>query len=269
MDSPFCLEGKVALVSGAARGIGAACAETLAGAGAKVMVTDILQEEGRNVVEQISGRGGEAVFAQLDVTSEGHWEAGIAAAIDRLGGLDVLVNNAGVEMYKPLVEMSLEEWRRLQAINVEGVFLGVKHAVAAMKPGGGAGQGGSIVNISSIAGMIGFPGLSAYSASKGAVALLTKTAALECAQGGFRIRVNSVHPGVIQTPMVDQLAQELAASGFAPSFAEAASSLAGLHPLGRIGEPIDVARVVQFLASDASGWVTGAGYVVDGGFTAQ
>ncbi len=268
-DCKFRLDGKVALVSGASRGLGAACAETLAHAGAKVMLTDILEDEGRATTEKIVESGGEAAFEFLDVTNEEQWQKAVAAAVERFGGLDVLVNNAGVEIMKPIVAMTLEEWRGVQAINVDGVFLGAKAAITAMMPGGTAGRGGSIINLSSVAGCVGFGGLSAYSASKGAVRLFTKAAAIECAGQGWGIRVNSVHPAVVKTAMADSLARELTDLGSAASEEEAEQALLALHPLGRLGEPADVAAVVQFLASDASSWVTGSEYVVDGGFTAQ
>ncbi len=269
MDNPLNLTNKVALISGAARGIGAACAETLAAAGASVLVTDVLEKEGAEVVARIEKTGGTAAFMRLDVTDEGQWESTVAAAVERLGGLDVLVNNAGMEIFKPIADTSLEEWRRLQAVNVEGVFLGVKHAIRAMMPGGAAGRGGSIVNISSVAGYVGFAGLGAYSASKGAVALLTKTAALECAQAKLGIRVNSVHPGIIETDMVTGLASRVVGTEYGATLEEVLETFKSLHPLGTMGQPADVARVVLFLASDASAWVTGSGYLVDGGLTAQ
>ncbi len=269
MDKAFGLEGKVALVSGASRGIGAACAKALAEAGAKVMVTDIIGDGGADLAETLRAGGAQAESTMLDVTVEEQWEAAVALTVERLGGLHVLVNNAGVEFMKPIVDMSIDEWRALQSVNVDGVFLGAKHAMRAMMPGGTSGEGGSIINMSSVAGFVGFPGLSAYVASKGAVRLFTKAAALECAAQGWAIRVNSVHPGVIQTAMADSLAAELHGAGMAQSADEGSAALAGMHPLGRLGEPADIARTVVFLASDASGFTTGAEHLVDGGLTAQ
>jgi len=268
-DDPFRLDGKVALVTGAARGIGAACAETLAAAGATVMVSDVLTDLGDALAARIGAGGGRAEFISLDVTSEPAWEQVLATTVEHLGGLDVVVNNAGVEFLKPLAETELADWHRLFAVNVDGVFLGIKHAIRTMMPRGKAGRGGSIINLSSVAGLIGFAGGAAYSASKGAVRLLSKSAALECAQGGLGIRVNSVHPGVVQTGMAESLSRELVTLGLVQSPAEGDAFMKELHPLGVLGEPADVAHVVQFLASDASRWVTGSEYVVDGGLTAR
>jgi NAD(P)-dependent dehydrogenase (short-subunit alcohol dehydrogenase family) len=268
-DGAFTLKGKTALITGAARGIGAACAETLTAAGARIMLTDVLEDAGREQVAALKADGGEADFVTHDVTDEGQWESAVDATVKRFGGLDVVVNNAGIEILKPVFMTTLEEWRRVQAVNVDGVFLGVKHGILAMMPGGAAGKGGSIINVSSVAGLVGFGAASAYSASKGAVRLLTKCAALECAQGGLGIRVNSVHPGVIQTSMADSLGREIVSMGMAATDAEATELMTQLHPIGRLGEAVDVARVVQFLASDASRFVTGSEYVVDGGYTAR
>jgi NAD(P)-dependent dehydrogenase (short-subunit alcohol dehydrogenase family) len=233
------------------------------------MLTDILEEAGRERAAALTVDGAEADFALHDVTDEGQWESVVNATVKRFGGLDVVVNNAGIEILKPVFQTTLAEWRRVQAVNVDGVFLGVKHGILAMMPGGAAGHGGSIVNLSSVAGLVGFAAASAYSASKGAVRLLTKCAALECAQAGLGIRVNSVHPGVIQTPMANSLGRELVSLGLAGTDAEATELMNGLHPMGRLGEASDVARVVHFLASDAARFVTGSEYVVDGGFTAR
>jgi NAD(P)-dependent dehydrogenase (short-subunit alcohol dehydrogenase family) len=181
-----------------------------------------------------------------------------ASAISRFGGVDVLVNNAGVALSASVEDTSLEQWRWLMSINLDGVFLGVKQAVGAMKA-----AGGSIINLSSIEGLIGDPNLAAYNASKGGVRLLTKSAALSCAKAGYRIRVNSIHPGYIQTPMVEAYVEAQAD----PAAARAA--IAALHPLGRIGDPDDIAYGVLYLASDESKFVTGAELVIDGGYTAQ
>jgi NAD(P)-dependent dehydrogenase (short-subunit alcohol dehydrogenase family) len=265
----FRLDGKVALVTGAARGIGAACARTLGGAGAAVLVTDILEDAGRATAEALAGAGIRAAFAPHDVRSEESWDAAVARAIDRFGGLDVLVNNAGVEILRPITETTLEEWRRVQAVNVDGVFLGCKHAIRAMRPGGAAGRGGSIVNLSSIAGLIGTPGLAAYSASKGAVRLLTKAAAVECARFGFGVRVNSVHPGLIQTDMLDNLFRETVDLGIAPDEQSSRDAAFAQQPMMDVrAVPQDIANVVLFLASDAARYVTGSEYVSDGGYTA-
>ncbi len=265
----FRLDGKVALVTGAARGIGAACVELLAQAGAKVLVTDVLDDLGQKTAERIRESGAEAVYQRLDVTREDDWGAAVTKAVDTLGGLHVVVNNAGVEKVAPLLETTLEDWRRAHAVNLEGVFLGTRAAVDAMRPGGACGQGGSVVNISSAAGFVGMPGLSAYCSTKGGVRLFTKAVALECGRAGLGIRVNSVHPGVIQTQMLEDAAPsliQLLAGGDEGRFQQL---LDDLHPIGRPGRPEDVAAAVLFLASDAAGFITGTELVVDGGLTAQ
>jgi len=263
------LDGKVALVTGAARGIGAACARTLGAAGAAVLVTDVLDDAGRTTAAALADAGIQTAFAHHDVREEASWQAAVAEALARFGGLDVLVNNAGIEVLRPIVDTTLEEWRRVQSVNVDGVFLGCKHALAAMRPGGAAGRGGAIVNLSSIAGLVGTPGLTAYCASKGAVRLLTKAAAVESGRFGYGVRINSVHPGLIDTPMLQNLFRESAALGLAASEAESSAmayAQQAMHELRAV--PQDIANVVLFLASDAARYVTGAEWVADGGFTA-
>jgi 3alpha(or 20beta)-hydroxysteroid dehydrogenase len=265
----FRLDGKVALVTGGARGIGAACARALGAAGAAVLVTDVLDDLGRATAGALERDGIRARFAVHDVRSEDSWRATMALAVDGLGGLDVLVNNAGVEVLRPIVDTSLEDWRRVQAVNVEGVFLGCKHAIGAMRPGGASGRGGSIINLSSIAGLIGSPGLAAYCASKGAVRLLTKAVAVECGRFGYRVRVNSVHPGLIQTAMLDHMVRETVEIGLVASEEESRNMAFAQQPLHDLhAVPQDIANLVLFLASDAARYVTGAEYVADGGFTA-
>ncbi len=248
------LEGKVALISGGARGMGAAEARLFAREGASVVIGDLLEEEGRRVEAQIGEAGGQALFLRLDVTSESGWINAVAAAVSRFGKLDVLVNNAGVGGDGGIVEeTTVEGWDRVMDINAKGVFLGTKAAIPEMRRAGG----GSFINISSIYGLVGSGGASAYHASKGAVRLLTKSTAIQYAGEG--IRVNSVHPGIIDTPMT------------AASLADPESNrrwLAGT-PLGRRGEPDDVAYGVLFLASDESSFMTGSELVIDGGWTAQ
>jgi NAD(P)-dependent dehydrogenase (short-subunit alcohol dehydrogenase family) len=268
-ESLFRLDGKVALVTGSTRGLGAMCAELMANVGAKVMVTGRVESDGLAVVEKIQSAGGQAAFRRLEVTSEDDWQAVIAATIGTLGGLDVIVNNAGVELFKPLLETSLEDFRNVMTINVDGVFLGTKLGVAAMRPGGAAGAGGSIINMSSVAGLIGFPLETAYCASKGAVRLLTKAAALECAKAGLGVRINSVHPGVVKTPMLAHSLQPLIDAGVGSSPEEVSAYVTSLHPIGRLGEPMDIATGILFLASEASSWMTGSEIVIDGGFVAQ
>ena len=253
------VENKVALVTGGGLGLGRACAILLGREGAKVMVTDLKEREGRATAEEIVEAGGEAMFMRQDVASEADWDAVSAAILHRFGRLDILVNNAGVAFGGSVEATTLEQWRALMAVNLDGVFLGTQRAVAAMKDTGG----GSIINLSSIEGLIGDANLAAYNASKGGVRIFSKSAALHCARSGYKIRVNSVHPGYVWTPMVENY---LAAQ---PDPEAAKAFVAGLHPLGHLGEPDDIAYGVLYLASDESKFVTGAELVIDGGYTAQ
>lgn len=253
------VSGKIALVTGGGLGLGRASALLLAREGAKVAVTDVKEDEGRAVADEIIDAGGEAIFLRHDVASEADWDSVIATAVSRFGGLDILVNNAGVALGANVEATTLEQWRWLMAINLDAVFIGTKRAIAVMKGRGG----GSIINLSSIEGIIADANLAAYNASKGGVRLFTKSAALHCAKAGYKIRVNSIHPGYIWTPMVENY---LAAQ---PDPAAAKAFVASLHPLGHIGEPDDIAYGVLYLASDESKFVTGAELVIDGGYTAQ
>jgi NAD(P)-dependent dehydrogenase (short-subunit alcohol dehydrogenase family) len=263
------LEGRVALVTGGARGIGAACAKALAAEGAAVLVTDMLDDEGQETAGAIVQSGGQAGYIRHDVREEGAWLAAVAEAERRLGGLDILVNNAGIFAMKPMAMTSLEEFRNMQAVNVDGVFLGIKSALPALSKRAGQWAGGcSIVNISSVAGLTGAAFAVPYNASKGAVRLMTKGAALECAQLGLRIRVNSVHPGVIETMMGQKVMDDFVATG-AGTANEVRANVIALHPLGRIGMPSDIASAVVFLACDDSAFMTGSEIVVDGGLTAR
>lgn len=264
----FSLQGKVALISGGGRGIGAEIATAFASAGARVMVTDILEEQGNQTVSMIRGFGGAAEFLRLDATNEANWESAIAHTISKLGGLEIVANNAGIETFQFLADTRVEDFRRILDVNVTGVFLGCKHAMRAMRPGGDAGKGGSIINLSSIGGLVGFTGLGAYVASKGAVRLLTKSVAVECGQLALGIRCNSVHPGLVNTEMGQQVLQQYVDFKLAPDLATATSAFKAAHPIGFLGEPVDIALAAVYLASDASRWVTGAELTVDGGFTA-
>ena len=248
------LENKVALISGGSRGMGAVEAKLFAAEGARVVIGDILEEEGRRTEAEINEGGGECIYVDLDVTSEEQWRQAVDAAVDRFGKLDILVNNAGIYRTEGVEETSEELWDLVMDINGKGVFLGTRAAVPALRQAGG----GSIINISSVAGLVGGDQSAAYRASKGAVRLLTKTTAIQYAGDG--IRANSVHPGVIETPMTtpNLLADE----------ARRARS-AARHPLGRVGQPEDVAYGVLFLASDESSFMTGSELVIDGGLTAQ
>ena len=261
------VKGKVAIVTGAAGTLGKAQALLLAREGAKVVVTDIMETEVTKVAEEIRREGNEAVSLGHDVTSEQSWAGVIKHTLSAFGRLDVLVNNAGVLMNKPIEETSLEDWRQIMSVNLDGVFLGTKHAIGAMKGSGG----GSIVNISSVAGLVGMGGGSAaYSASKGGVRLFTKASALQCSKAGhgYNIRVNSVHPAFIVTPMMEGLFQaEVKRTG--RSYEEVKKIREDWTMVGRLGAPDDVAYAVLYLASDESSFVTGAELVVDGGFTAR
>ena len=243
-------------MSGGASGLGAESCRRLAREGARVMLTDVAHDRGQAVADEILAEGGEAAFLPHDVTDEAQWIATIQATVARFGRLDVLVNSAGIGGGEPLLEATLEGWRRVTGINLDGTFLGLRHAAPAMIAGGG----GSIINLSSILGKVGFPGAAAYCASKGGVALLTKAAALELAATG--VRVNSVHPGFIETPMV---AEALHAS---ENGNEMRVMLISRHALGRLGAPREIADAIVFLASDESSFMTGAELVIDGGYTA-
>ncbi len=269
LDSIVHVRGKVALVTGGAMGIGAACAATLAAHGARVIVADVAGPEADAVVRQIVGDGGVAESMHLDVTQEADWRRVIDAIVARHGGLDVLVNNAGIAVVRTLLETSLEDWRRVHAVNLDGVFLGTRHAVAVMRPGGKSGCGGSIINLSSVGGIIGAEGLSAYCSTKGGVRLFTKAVAIEVGKAGYGIRVNSVHPGNTDTPMFRRELKDMLESGMAGSEVEALQYYMKMQALPEIGQPRDVAAMVLFLASDAARFVTGAEFVVDGGLTAQ
>ena len=245
------LDGKVALVSGAARGMGRAMAQLFAAEGAKVAVCDVRDVEGKAVAE---GIGADAIYLHLDVTSEDEWTAGVAATTNAFGRLDVLVNNAGIAEAAPLAEMTLESYRRVTEVNQTGVFLGMRAVVEPMTAAGG----GSILNISSIDGLIGMDGIISYVASKWAVRGMTKAAARELAPSG--IRVNSIHPGFIHTHLAVEEEEHLAATH---ALLDAHS--ARLAPMGRCGEPEEIARLALFLASDESSYSTGSEFVADGG----
>ena len=248
------LANKVALITGGARGQGAVEAKLFATQGAYVVICDILDEEGKRIESEINNTGGSSLFAHLDVTDESEWQNVIATTLNSFGKLDILVNNAGIYKWAQVEETTSELWDQTMAINAKGVFLGTKHAIPAMRNSGG----GSIVNISSVAGLVGSANAAAYCASKGAVRLLTKSTAIQYAKDG--IRANSVHPGIIDTPMTtpNLLATQ-----------EARDRSASRHPLGRVGTSEDVAYGVLFLASDESSFMTGSELVIDGGLTAQ
>jgi 3(or 17)beta-hydroxysteroid dehydrogenase len=264
------IDGKVALISGAASGIGAETARVLAEAGGVVVLADIDEAGGARVTAALEAAGHGAHFQRLDVTREQDWKSVTRHVCDELGGIDVVVNNAGIELIKRIADLTLDDWHRVSRVNLDGVFLGTKYGIWAMTEGSTRRpKGGSIVNLSSVAGLVGTPGQSAYNMSKGGVRLFTKSAALECAQLGYGIRVNSVHPGVIETPMVAAAWKGWSAVGFGATDAETRANVLALHPIGRLGRAEDVARAILYLASDDSSFVTGAELVVDGGLTAQ
>ncbi|MFZ5729533.1 MAG: dehydrogenase [Phenylobacterium sp. RIFCSPHIGHO2_01_FULL_70_10] len=261
---PGRVEGKVALVTGGASGIGRACAERLAAEGAKVVVTDVQDEKG----EAVAGALPEGLYLRHDVTDEDAWAKVVAATADRFGRLDILVNNAGIGLGGSVLEMSLADFRRQMAVNVEGVFLGVKHGLPLMRK---SGDGGSIINMSSVAGLKGAASLAGYCASKGAVRLFTKAVALECAQAQDKVRVNSVHPGIIETPIWDTIIGTGGpGANAAPERSATLDAMAGMTvPLGMKGLPSDIAEGVLWLASAESRYVTGAELVIDGGFSVR
>ena len=248
------LEGKVALISGGARGQGAMEARIFAREGAKVVIGDLLDAEGTRVAAEIGEAGGEALYVHLDVTSEEDWTRAVGEAVSRFGKLNVLVNNAGIYRQSRVEDTTLEEWNMVMGVNSTGVFLGTKSVIPEMKKAGG----GSIINISSIAGLTGGSSGSAYPASKGAVRLLTKSTAIQHAKEG--IRANSIHPSGVDTPMLHEIWE---ISGRSREDSE------GRNPLGRIATTEDVAYGALYLASDESSFVTGSELVIDGGHTAR
>jgi NAD(P)-dependent dehydrogenase (short-subunit alcohol dehydrogenase family) len=247
------LKGRVALVTGAARGIGAAAARTLAAEGAVVVVTDVIDDEGEALAAQITAAGGTATYMRLDVAREAAWKRVVARAVREYGRLDILVNNAGIGTFPDVEQETLDGWNNLIGVNQTGVWLGMRAAVPRMRKTGG----GSIINISSIFGAVGGFGASvAYHASKGAIRLVTKNAAIRYAREG--IRVNSVHPGFIDTPMVAVV-----------KGTDVETEILNNTPIGRLGRSEEVAEVIAFLASDRASYMTGSEVYVDGGWTAR
>jgi NAD(P)-dependent dehydrogenase (short-subunit alcohol dehydrogenase family) len=253
------VKGKTALVTGAASGIGRAIALMLAQHGADVIVADINPDAGEELADEINADGGKAFFQLLNVSNESDWAKASEVIRDRCGKLDVLVNNAGVTERGNTEDITLDDWKAVIEVNLHGVFLGTQAGIALMK---GAG-GGSIINISSIEGMIGDADLSAYTASKGGVRSFTKSSALLCAREGYKIRINAINPGVIRTALLDAHLENF------EDPQEEYQRLASKHPIGFLGSPDDVAYGVLYLASDESGFVTGSEVVIDGGYTAQ
>ncbi|OWA35909.1 3-beta hydroxysteroid dehydrogenase [Saccharibacillus sp. O16] len=243
------LQDKIALITGGASGIGLASGIRFAQEGASLILTDISDAKKDEALAQIEAAGGKGIFLKHDVTLEEDWQRVFQQAEETFGRVDIVLNNAGIGLRGNVEETSYEDWKKVIDVNLNGVFLGTKYGVIHMKK-----HGGSIINVSSIEGLIGDPGIAAYNASKGGVRILTKSAALHAAQ--YQIRVNSIHPGYIKTPMIG-------------SDPEAMKYLTSLHPIGHLGEPEDVANMALFLASDESKFSTGSEFIVDGGYTAQ
>ena len=251
------ISGKVAVITGAASGLGSAIASLFATEGASVIATDINEKDGEVVVKAIVSNGGDAVFLRQDVASEVDWQRLMDFTEERYGHLDILVNCAGVFSSLPIEDLSLENWRFVMSVNLDGVFLGVKYAAKVMRKNGG----GSIINMSSVGGLLGTINSAPYNASKGGVRLLTKAAAMEFSKAGYdyNIRVNSVHPGVIQTPMTAPMIED----------PEGGAEMLSWTPMGHFGDPLDVAYGVLYLASDESKFLTGSELVIDGGWSAH
>ena len=252
------LNGKVALITGGASGLGECAATLMAREGASVIIADIQADKGKALATKI---GAAAHFVTLDVTSEDQWKAAIAAAVAKFGALHVLVNSAGIGLGKTVEEIELEEWRRVHAIDLDGVFLGCKHGVAEIKKHT-ATLGGSIINISSISGIIAGANMAAYNSAKAGVRLLSKSVALHCAKSGYNIRCNSVHPTFIDTPILDR---------YRARFGDEVmhQKLGRQVPLGRLGRAEEVGWPIVFLASDESSFMTGSEVVIDGGISAM
>jgi len=265
------LQDRTALVTGAGQGIGAATAKRLAAEGARVFVSDINPETAGQVCAQITAAGGSATALALDVVSESAWHdaAGLLSAAP--GGLDILVNNAGLELVKPFAELGLEEFRRVQSVNVDGVFMGCQILLPLLRAAAGNRRGGaSIINISSVAGIVVFANQLPYTVSKAAVAHLSKGLAVEFAEGGLAIRVNSVHPGFIWTPMLAQVCERWAEEGILGESAEQVrAEMARMQLTGRLGDPEDIAAGVAYLASEDAAFVTGSELVIDGGWVVR
>ena len=251
------ISGKVAIVTGAASGLGAAITSLFASEGASVIAADINERDGQAVFKDITANGGDAVFFRQDVTSEADWQKLMDFIEERYGHLDILVNCAGVFSSLPIEDLTLENWRSVMSVNLDGVFLGMKYAAKVMKKNGG----GSIINMSSVGGLLGTIDSAPYNASKGGVRLLTKAAAMEFSKAGYdyNIRVNSVHPGVIETPMTAPMIED----------PEGGAEMLSWTPMGHFGEPLDVAYGVLYLASDESKFLTGSELVIDGGWSAH
>jgi 3alpha(or 20beta)-hydroxysteroid dehydrogenase len=256
------LTGRKALVTGGAQGLGEGMARALASAGATVVIADLQDDVGTKVAGSLGGDHG---FVHLDTTDDANWESAVAEAVHRLGGLDVVVNNAGVEITSLLVDLDPVSARKQLEVNLLGTALGIKHAFRVMRPGGAAGAGGAVINVASVAATIAFPGIAVYSATKSGVDRLTRVAAMESGKLGYGVRVNCVYPGLVPTAMGAGLANDCARIGLFGSPEEAVGAVIELTPSGRLGTVEDMADAVVFLASDAARFVNGVGLPVDGG----
>ena len=252
------LAGKVALITGGASGLGANAAALMVQEGAKVVVADIAQDRGKAMADKLGSSGH---FVKLDVTSEDNWKAAIKETVDKFGALHVLVNSAGIGLSKTVEEIELAEWRKVHAIDLDGVFLGCKHGVSEIKKHTGR-LGGSIINISSISGIIAGANMAAYNSAKAGVRLLSKSVALHCAKSGYNIRCNSVHPTFIDTPILDKYRDR-----FGQDLMQ--QKLGKQVPIGRLGKPEEVGWALVFLASDESSFMTGSEVIIDGGISAM
>jgi NAD(P)-dependent dehydrogenase (short-subunit alcohol dehydrogenase family) len=264
------LVGKVAFISGGLRGIGLACAERFLAEGAEVVLSDLDADDSDHAEEAMAKLGQAASYVQANVTKEEDWQRARDVVQERHGKLHILVNNAGTDLTGAVETISMESWRRIMDVNVDGVFLGVKTFVPMMADSGKGVKGGSsIINVSSIMGMVGYNEVSAYNASKGAVRLFTKGIAVEFAQKKMPIRANSLHPGFVVTPLLHAGFQRWVDSGFAEKKEDLMDAVSGATPLGRLADPSELASGCFFLASEDSSYMTGAELVMDGGWTAQ
>lgn len=261
----FDLSGRHALVTGSARGIGAGIAQALAAAGASVMVSDLDGPTGERTASTLAATGATVGFVPLDVTREEQWPGAVERTIATLGGFDLLVNNAGIEITSLVVDAKAADLRRMFDVNAVGTLLGIQQAFRAMRPGGAAGKGGGVINIASVAATIAFPAIAGYSATKSAVDRMTRIAAVESGKLGYGVRVNCVYPGLVPTDMGMALARDIVSAGLAPDIETAVGGVIAQTPLGRLGEVTDMADAVVFLASDAARFITGIGLPVDGG----
>lgn len=264
------LKGRVAFVSGGLRGIGLACAQRFLAEGAEVVLSDLDAEDSDTVRGVMAKLGQAASYISANVAKEEDWERAVALVKERHGKCHILVNNAGIDLTGPVEELSMDGWRRIMSINVDGVFLGTKHFVPLMAQSGTEFRGGSsIINVSSIMGLVGMNEVSAYNASKGAVRLFTKGIAIEFAQKKMPIRANSLHPGFVETPLLKAGFQRWVDQGFAEKPDDLVAGVVGMTPIGRLAQPEELASAAFFLASEDSSYMTGTELVIDGGYTAQ